>query len=243
MKKCCVEKCERESYSKGYCRKHYDQIRWSGKITIEKLPPIQKCKVEECNHDSLTKGYCSKHYMQTRKYGKILEETIFDKNVIEIKENYAEIILKNKQKEEVARALIDIEDVEKVKEIKWCLITNDGYVKGGIGAKEEILLHRFLFKSNNNELIDHINGNKLDNRKCNLRIVDYSKNAMNSKTPSNNTSGIKGVYWDKRSNKWEAAIQINMKKKSLGYFKNKEDAIKARKEAEKELFGEYARKE
>ena len=65
---------------------------------------------------------------------------------------------------------------------------------------------------------------------------------MNSKVPKNNTSGVKGVYWDKCSKKWEASIQINMKKKILGYFEDKEDAIKTRKEAENKFFGEYVRK-
>ncbi|WP_252233758.1 HNH endonuclease [Clostridium sp. ZS1] len=83
-------------------------------------------------------------------------------------------------------------------------------------------MHRFIMNPPSNKLIDHINGNKLDNRKCNLRIVNKSQNAMNSKKPKNNTSGVKGVYWDKRSKKWEASIQVNMKKKSLGYFKNKD---------------------
>ncbi len=126
--------------------------------------------------------------------------------------------------------------------MKWYLIQNCNYVCGNNKNGKDFLLHRFIMNPPSNKLIDHINGNKLDNRKCNLRIVNKSQNAMNSKKPKNNTSGVKGVYWDKLSKKWEASIQVNMKKKSLGYFKNKDESIKARKESESELFGEYARK-
>jgi hypothetical protein len=144
--------------------------------------------------------------MQVRKYGKILTETIFDKNVIDIKDNHAEIVLKNKKLEEIARARIDIEDIEKVKDIKWHLISNNGYVCGNNKNGKDFLLHRYLMKPDNDELIDHINGNKLDNREFNLRKANKSQNAMNSKKPSNNSSGTKGVSWDKRSEKWEAYI-------------------------------------
>lgn len=202
------------------------------------------CSVEGCNCKTANNSveWCSKHYMQIRKYGKILSETIFDKNKIVVKDEYAEIILKNNKLVEVARALIDIDDIDKVKDIKWCLIQTNGYVRGNNKNGKDFLLHRYICNANENELIDHINGNKLDNRKINLRPVNKSQNAMNSKVPKNNTSGVKGVYWDKRSKKWEASIQINMKKKILGYFENKEDAIKSRKEAENKFFGEYARK-
>lgn len=179
--------------------------------------------------------------MQIRKYGEILSETIFDKNIIVIKDDYAEIILKDKNKREIARTKIDLEDIDKIKYIKWHFIKTRGYARGNNKNGKDFMLHRFLLNPEDNEFVDHINGDKLDNRKCNLRIVTKSQNGMNSKTPSNNTSGVKGVYWDKRSEKWEASIQINMKKRCLGYFKEKEDAIKARREAEKRLFGEYSR--
>lgn len=80
--------------------------------------------------------------------------------------------------------------------------------------------------------IDHINQKKDDNRICNLRDVTVLENGRNRKISNNNTSRIQGVSWNKGSNKWQAGIMINQKAYNLGTFKNKEDAIKARKEAE-----------
>lgn len=66
---------------------------------------------------------------------------------------------------------------------------------------------------------------------------------MNRSMRSDNTSGVTGVYWCKSRNKWNAEIRINSKKINLGYFINKEDAIKARKRAEIKYFGEYRNKD
>ena len=88
-------------------------------------------------------------------------------------------------------------------------------------------------------VVDHINMNPLDNRKCNLRICTMQQNNFNKKEQTNNTSGRVGVTWDKQTNKWLAQIQVDGKNIKLGRFKNKEDAIKVREEAELKYFGEY----
>jgi hypothetical protein len=88
-------------------------------------------------------------------------------------------------------------------------------------------------------VIDHRDGDKRNNRKYNLRECTQSNNAMNVKTSKRNTSGVKGVYWRKQTNNWLAAIYVNGVYIHLGLFKDKQDAIDARKEAEKEHFGEY----
>jgi hypothetical protein len=76
--------------------------------------------------------------------------------------------------------------------------------------------------------IDHINGNTKDNRLENLRDVSNRENLRNQKIPKNNTSGTLGVSFDKRKQNYQASIKINGKRKHLGYFKNKEEAIAAR---------------
>ena len=76
--------------------------------------------------------------------------------------------------------------------------------------------------------IDHINGNKKDNRLENLRDVSLIENARNKKIYKNNTSGTLGVSFDKRGQNYLARIMVNGKSKHLGYFKNKEEAIAAR---------------
>ncbi len=81
--------------------------------------------------------------------------------------------------------------------------------------------------------IDHVNGNGSDNRFINLRSVTRSTNRKNLRLRSNNTSGVCGVYFYKRTNKWLAAVGVKGKFKNLGYFLKIEDAILARKNAEK----------
>lgn len=87
--------------------------------------------------------------------------------------------------------------------------------------------------------IDHQNRNGLDNRKENLRPCNDSTNKMNSKVYSTNKSGHKGVFWSNKHSKWVAFIMVNWKHKTLGYFKDFDDAVRCREEAEYKYFGEY----
>ena len=80
--------------------------------------------------------------------------------------------------------------------------------------------------------IDHINGNKQDNRLYNLRNVTRLENMRNRCIQKNNTSGVTGVYWSPARKKWEVRIQVEGKFLFLGYFSNKEDAIAERRVAE-----------
>lgn len=82
------------------------------------------------------------------------------------------------------------------------------------------------------EDIDHIDGNGLNNRLENLRAVSHDENGRNQRKYSNNTSGVSGVGWYKRDQKWQAKIRVNRKLVHLGYFSSKEEAVAARKAAE-----------
>jgi dUTP pyrophosphatase len=158
-----------------------------------------------------------------------------DYNFIIQYEDYAEIILYDKNKIEYARAIIDIEDVSKVKNYKWYY--DLGYVRS---TSRKIFLHNLIMNvtPNNEYTVDHKNRNRLDCRKDNLHITTYQYNGFNKGKQSNNTSGHPGVSWRKNQNKWEAYITLNKRKKNLGHFDNIEDAIKAREKAEIIYFGE-----
>ena len=86
--------------------------------------------------------------------------------------------------------------------------------------------------------IDHINQIKHDNRISNLRLVSRSENNHNSPAPRNNTSGVKGVEWAPKTQKWRAVIVHNKTKVHLGYFSSKQRATEARKAAELKYFPE-----
>ena len=194
------------------------------------------CIVEGCSNKHHAKGYCNKHYLQIRKYGHILERSRYDSNEIIECDDYAEIVLYNKECEETARAIIDLDDIDKVRQYKWCL-SNDGYVHT---SKNNIRLHKLVKDCPEDMIIDHINHNILDNRKENLRPCTYQQNMMNLSKRIDNSSGIAGVSWYKRSNKWRAQIKLNNKTKHLGYYENIEEAIQARRQAEIDYFGEFA---
>ena len=90
------------------------------------------------------------------------------------------------------------------------------------------------------KIIDHINGDKLDNRIENLRSATVGQNQHNRKTNTNNTSGYKGVCWDKAMKKWRARIKLEDKSIHLGYFTNAEEADKVVRAAREELHGSFA---
>lgn len=85
------------------------------------------------------------------------------------------------------------------------------------------------------EYIDHINGDRSDNRFCNLRVVSQQENCRNMKIYSTNSSGVSGVNWCNTNKKWRARIGVNGTKVHLGFFVNLEDAKKAREKAEKKF--------
>lgn len=89
--------------------------------------------------------------------------------------------------------------------------------------------------------IDHINGNPADNRIANLRLATDSENLCNQKKRIDNTSGVKGVSWSKKEEKWYAYINKNKKMIGLGRFHSFEDAVAARRAAEKQYHGNFAR--
>ncbi|MGJ4857061.1 HNH endonuclease signature motif containing protein [Labrys sp. La1] len=91
------------------------------------------------------------------------------------------------------------------------------------------------------EEVDHINGDKFDNRIANLRACSKSQNQANCGTGRNNTSGFKGVSWHKGRGMWVARIQVEGRPRSLGYHADKKVAAAAYDRAAKELFGAFAR--
>lgn len=137
--------------------------------------------------------------------------------------------------------LFDLEDYEKIKDYCW-YINTDGYVVTKV-KNSNIFLHRLVMGLTDKSLdIDHIHGKQTrnDNRKANLRVATRSQNNMNMPLRKDNKSGAKGVYFIERINKWWSYIRINGININLGYFKNYEDAVKARKEAEEKYFGEFS---
>jgi len=138
--------------------------------------------------------------------------------------------------------IVDSEDVDLLKNYKWRL-SGAGYVAYNKveNGQHSIYLHRLIMKCTPMEEVDHINNNKLDNRKSNLRICTRMENCRKRGKPKRKnklTSKYKGVSF--QSGRYRARIRVNNKELSLGRFKNEEDAALAYNEAALLYFGKYA---
>lgn len=135
-------------------------------------------------------------------------------------------------------AIIDYEDFSRVEPYYWSL-TKYGYVTS---LSSNIRLHNIIMgitKHDFNREVDHINRDKLDNRKSNLRLVNRQINNLNTGNQKNNKScGLKGVSYHKQYGKWRAYIMLDYKQILLGWFDNPEDAYKVRLEYENKLLNE-----
>lgn len=123
-------------------------------------------------------------------------------------------------------------------------VTTRGYLNVGIGRRY-YYAHRIIWKMmtgiDPEDQIDHIDGNRLNNRWANLRAADNSRNMFNRRINSNNRSGVKGVCWVRSHNAWKAYVTTDGKQKQLGRFKSLADACAARRTAAEKLHGEFFR--
>lgn len=143
--------------------------------------------------------------------------------------------------------MVDLDVYEWASKSKWYAASwKNGFyaVKGGkqIKGKREpnIALHRLIIDVKKDEMIDHINGDTLDNRRENLRVCNNTQNQRNQKLSNRNTTGYKGVSWHKKEKKWISRIRVNNKLIHLGYFKDLIEAAKAYDKAALIYFGEFA---
>jgi len=145
-------------------------------------------------------------------------------------------------------ALIDEEDFERVNQYKW--YAGDGgtgkyYAKRrpyhkATGKYGTVAMHRFIMDAPIDMEVDHIDGNSLNNQKYNLRICTHAENSRNLRVRKSSKTGYRGVSFDTQTNSWRATITYQGIFYNLGRYKSFEDAIKARKLKEKELFGEFS---
>ena len=213
---------------------------------------MKTCTVDRCDGKVVGKGYCSKHWQQYHKFGKIKERVNRDPNEIFIRDGVGIIVLYDKQNRPHAETLIDVEDIDRCKNIKWSVISMNPkhrlmyVVTNRVQVKKHDLiserLHAFLMgvKTNSEIHVDHKDGNTFNNQKYNLQIITNGQNQIKKRRQKNNTSGYRGVIWYKNYNCWAAQISFQRKHYNLGYHKTKEEAAIAYNKKAKELFGAFA---
>ncbi len=142
--------------------------------------------------------------------------------------------------------LIDNEDYEEISKYSWHVCPANGkiYVSRSdysTGKHRTQKLHRQLLRCPKDLVVDHINGDPLDNRRCNIRVCTRRQNARNLLPKLGNTSKYKGVHWYKIDKIWRAQIKLDTGNKYLGKFKEELEAAKAYNEAAVLHYGEFAR--
>lgn len=130
----------------------------------------------------------------------------------------------------VCVGIVDKDDYDIISSHTWYL-NNNGYLITRVNRHKQILLHRMILGESTTLDVDHINMNKLDNRRINLRWTTRSQNMMNNKAI--------GVSFDKSRSKFAPHIMVNYKKIYLGRFNTIEEALIARQLAKNKYFGEY----
>jgi hypothetical protein len=135
-------------------------------------------------------------------------------------------------------ASIDDDDFEKVNKYSWHC-TSHGYAAARINNKI-VYMHRYIMNSQGAE-IDHIDNDRLNNKKQNLRSCKHIDNIRNSKTPKNSTTGYKGVTFAKWAGLYRAHIIADGNNHSLGYFKDAKEAAISYNKAAIKYFGEFAK--
>lgn len=132
---------------------------------------------------------------------------------------------------------IDIEDFDKIKEYCWSEDANHYIIAWDADTQTIIKMHTFLTMY---DICDHADRNRSNNRRYNLRPATVGENCRNISVRVDNSSNIIGVSWSKKSQRWRAYIQHERNNMNLGYFIDKDDAIRARLKAEQKYFGEFA---
>lgn len=145
------------------------------------------------------------------------------------------VLIPIKRKGQIHIMKIDYEDWQVLKDCTWFVDANGYAVRNDYNkiTKEESMTycHRAIMHPGKGFTVDHINGNRLDNRRVNLRNCTQQQNCFNKKSM--------GVCFESRRSSWRAYITVNGKQKHLGNHKTKEQAIEARKIAEHQLFKEF----
>ena len=216
-----------------------------GRLTVIKRVENKNNKIMwlckcDCGNEKVVAGICLKNG-KTKSCGCYRKELINQYNTKQRKYNKYQImdyyVIGYTSKNEIF--YFDLEDMDLVISQNRCWHKNNyGYIII-VKKQKEIKLHNLIMNPPKGKMVDHINGCIYDNRKINLRICLEEENAKNKKTQINNTSGVKGVTWNKRVGKWYARININKKRKVIGSFINFEEAVRARKEAEIKYYKEF----
>jgi hypothetical protein len=178
------------------------------------------------------KPYCNMHWLRIYNYGTTEKIGRKSTNIFVISGDVMTVHTKSGDV-----IIADAEDYDKLSKYSWC-ISKTGYAVANINGKVT-KMHRYILDDADGYIIDHSNGNRLDNRKLNLRKCTNTENARNVSVSKNSRSGVLGVRITP-NNRYVATIMVNRKTIYIGTYDTLAEAKTARMKAEIKYFGEYA---
>jgi hypothetical protein len=188
-------------------------------------------KASKTHHTNSDGTFCNKHYLQMRRHGRIIDTSRDDRPAI-IEGDIAKIPLGVNAKD--GYAIVD-KEFAYLADRKWGK-TYYGYAKDP-STKE--LMHRFILGTKSGQVVDHKNGDRLDNRLSNIRNCTQAENSRNQNIKTSNFTGYKGVSYHKGA--YDAQLKLNYKIVWRGRFQTAIEAAQAYNVAAKKYFGEFAR--
>lgn len=243
---CTADGCGRQWIARGMCTMHYQRF-----MQHERPAPQAKrtCSVDGCERDAGKREYCRLHRRRLLAHG---TTELPGRPVpgadwlarISVPPGARAVPVLIPRTESFTFVLVDEADYEAVAKWRWRLSLG-GYAHRGHWDGERsvwMYMHRHIMQTPKGVETDHINRDKQDNRRSNLRFVDRSLNSFNQSPSKANTSGVKGVSWFKPAQLWRAYINHKSEPKriELGYFRTFEAAVATRRAAEERYFGECA---
>lgn len=141
-------------------------------------------------------------------------------------------------------AIVDDDDFERLSRYKWHYMrkkcASPGYASRSFPGQGNLSMHRFIMGAKKGQIVDHINGDTLDNRRANLRFCEHKENSRNQRKRRITQSKYKGLSRAKGRSIWQVQISVNGKKTTVGNFASEEDAARAYDKAARMYYGEFA---
>ena len=230
-----------QAFLKVYAGRNYNEPK---DVEYWEKNDMDKCKCEWCDRIKMARfDYCKKHrrYMLENNLNFPIK-TRHDPNEFIINGDICNIIINDKNNNFKKIAIVDRDDYEIVKNFRWCDSMHSdklSYIMTRLDKNSKMFLHWLIIgKPLKGFVVDHINGDTLDNRRSNLRVCLFRENILNSRIRNPDSHGVS--YRKGRKKKFFAHITVNNKTISLGYYYSKEEAKLAHRNASIKYFKEYS---
>lgn len=229
--RCVIAGCGGPCFGRGWCSKHYTRWRrWGDPLGC--APRVRRfCSAEGCTRelDNGGRGLCSKHYQRWKLHGGEHRVRPAGDNSYEAIDLLTGRLAIVKTDGSVHAFTYDLNDHGIVSQYRWH-VNGGGYACTSIGGRANhhaVPLHRMLLglQRGDGMIGDHINGDRTDNRRINLRVADHALNAANQAIINERgTSKYRGVCWDKNVGRWKAYAHLGGRLHNLGFFPTEDEA-------------------